>query len=166
MVMSEHRTPDNLKLLDDALMDQLRDTARASARKRAVHRFHELEEPVQRMLNAIEPESYVRPHKHEDPDKFEAFVALRGRAAIVTFDPDGTVQGGIVIAARGGTRGVEIPARTFHCLLSLEAGTVLFELSMGPYVAQTHKHWAPWAPEEGTSDGATYLAALRQSLGL
>ncbi|MBM3266634.1 MAG: WbuC family cupin fold metalloprotein [Candidatus Sericytochromatia bacterium] len=155
-----------LKLLDDALMDQLRDQARASPRRRAVHRFHEHEEPVQRMLNALEPDSYVRPHKHEDPDKFEAFVVLRGRAAVVLFDPDGKVAATVVIAARGTTRGVEIPPRAFHCLVAVEAGTVLFELSQGPYDGATHKRWAPWAPEEGTPEGAAYLADLRVKLGL
>ncbi len=158
--------PDHLKLLDDALMDQLRDQARAAPRKRAVHRFHQLEEPVQRMLNAIEPESYVRPHKHENPDKFEAFVALRGRAVVVTFDAGGAIQGGVVIAARGGTRGVEIPPRTFHSILSLEAGTVLFELGLGPYDPATHKRWAPWAPEEGTPEGLAYMSEVRRALGL
>ncbi|MBM3275731.1 MAG: WbuC family cupin fold metalloprotein, partial [Candidatus Sericytochromatia bacterium] len=125
-------TQDALKVLDDALMDGLRESARRSPRKRAVHRFHAHEEAVQRMVNAVEPESYVRPHKHENPDKFEAFVALRGKAAIVTFDDKGAVEGGLVIAARGGSRGVEIPPRIYHMLLSLEPGTVLFELSQGP----------------------------------
>lgn len=154
-----------LVILDDALMDQVRDHARQSDRRRAVHRFHELEEPVQRMLNAIEPESYVRPHKHESPDKVEMFLALRGRAAVVTFAPDGTVQGAVVIAARGGPRGAEIPPRTYHMVLSLEAGTVLFEIGQGPYEAATHKKWAPWAPDEGSPDGPAFLSRIRQSLG-
>jgi cupin fold WbuC family metalloprotein len=158
-------TQDSLKVLDDALMDGLREMARQSPRKRAVHRFHEHEEAVQRMLNAIEPESYVRPHKHENPDKFEAFVALRGKAAIVTFDEKGEIAEGLVIAARGGSRGVEIPPRTYHMLLSLEPGTVLFELSQGPYDAQSHKKWASWAPEEGSPECVAFLAEVRRRLG-
>lgn len=158
-------TSTDLIVLDDALMDQVRDNARQSDRRRAVHRFHQLAEPVQRMLNAIEPDSYVRPHKHADPDKVEMFLALRGRAAVVTFAEDGSVQGAVVIAARGGPRGAEIPPRTYHMVLSLEAGTVLFEIGQGPYEAATHKKWAPWAPAEGAPEGPAFLARIRQALG-
>ena len=160
------QTTTRLNILDDALMDQVRDAARQSGRKRAVHRFHELAEPVQRMLNAIEPDSYVRPHKHENPDKVEMFLALRGRAAVVSFDEGGAILGAVVIAARGGPRGVEIPPRTYHMVMSLEAGTVLFEVGLGPYDAASHKKWAAWAPEEGSPDGAAYMAKVRQSAGL
>jgi cupin fold WbuC family metalloprotein len=72
----------------------------------------------------------------------------------------------VIVAARGTTRGVEIPPRTFHCVISLEAGTVLFELSPGPYDPASHKRPAPWAPAEGTPEVATYLAGLRRKLGL
>lgn len=155
-----------LVILDDALMDRVRDQARQSERRRAVHRFHEYEEPVQRMVNAIEPDSYVRPHKHEDPDKVEAFLALRGKAAVVSFEDDGQVRGGVVIAARGGARGVEVPPRTYHMVIALEAGTVLFEVGQGPYDPGNHKKWAPWAPAEGTPEGKAYLEAMRSKLGL
>lgn len=155
----------DLIVLDDALMDRVRDMARESDRRRAVHRFHELAEPVQRMINAIEPDSYVRPHKHENPDKVEAFLALRGKAAVISFTEDGSVRGGVVIAARGGPRGVEIPPRTYHMVISLEAGTVLFEIGQGPYDAGTHKKWPSWAPPEGTPEGAAFLADLRAKLG-
>ena len=159
-------TTGSFRIVDDALMDQVRDQARGSQRRRAVHRFHRYEEPVQRMLNAIEPESYVRPHKHESPDKIEAFLALRGRAAVVIFEADGAVREVVLIAARGGTRGVEIGPRTYHSVISLESGTVLFEIGEGPYQPETHKHWAPWAPEEGTSEGNAYLDGLRKSLAI
>ncbi len=163
--MADLSTP--MGILDDALMDQVRDLARQSDRKRATHRFHQYDEAaVQRMLNAIEPDSYVRPHKHESPDKLETFLALRGRAAVVTYAEDGTVLGGVVVAARGGARGVEIPPRTYHSLFSLEAGTVLYEVIQGPYDPATHKRWAPWAPEEGSAEAASFLANLRRSLGL
>jgi len=153
-----------VQVVDDALMDSVRDAARQSERRRAVHRFHELDESVQRMINAIEPESYVRPHKHQDPDKFEMFVALRGRAVVVVFEEDGTVRRSLLIAARGTTRGVEIPPRTYHMLIALESGTVLFEIGQGPYDPATHKRWAPWAPPEGAPEGSTYLADIKRTL--
>ena len=48
-------------------------------------RFHEFDEHVQRMLNAVEPGSYVRPHRHVNPVKPEAFVVLRGSVLVVRF---------------------------------------------------------------------------------
>ena len=48
--------------LDDCLLDAASAQARTSARRHHMHWFHQgYEEPVQRMLNALEPDSYVPP---------------------------------------------------------------------------------------------------------
>lgn len=153
-----------LRAVDDALMDQLRDQARTSPRRRQIFRLHEHADRVQRMLNCFEPDSYVRPHKHEDPDKVELFVALRGKAAVLEFDDAGEIVATVVIAARGQVRAVEIPPRSWHMVVALEPGTTLFEISEGPYDAQTHKRWAPWAPAEDSPQAASYLAEVRARL--
>ena len=49
--------------------DALLGEASRSPRRRAIYRLHEHEEPVQRMLNAMLPGTYVQPHKHEAPDR-------------------------------------------------------------------------------------------------
>src|SRR5437773_856487 len=91
--------PDPLALVpfDDALLDEAAGQARSSPRKRVIVRFHELEEGLHRMLNAIEPESYVRPHKHVAIYKPEAFVALRGSLLVIRFADDGAPLEGIVV---------------------------------------------------------------------
>jgi cupin fold WbuC family metalloprotein len=114
------------------------------------------------MLNAIEPESYTRPHRHLNPAKPEAFVALRGSVLVVRFDDAGKPLQGVLVSAEGDVRGVEVPAGAWHCLISLHSGTVLFEVIQGPYDAATHKEFAPWAPpEEDTQAGAAFIAAIR-----
>jgi cupin fold WbuC family metalloprotein len=114
------------------------------------------------MLNAVEPESYVRPHRHVDPDKPEAFVALRGSALVVRFDDNGAPVEGILVDAEGPVRGAEVPPGAWHMFLALRSGTVLFEVTQGPYDAAAHKQFAPWAPEEAdTRAAAAYVAELR-----
>lgn len=133
--------------------------AEASPRRRAIFRLHEHHEPVQRMVNAILPGSYVRPHKHEDPDKVELFSILVGRVAVLQFDVEGRLEELQVLDAGGPLRVVDIPPRTYHSLLALEPAALL-EIIQGPYDVATHKRFAPWAPEEDAPEAAAYLVAL------
>ena len=57
-------------------MSAARRLAQQSPRHRAIVRYHSYEEGVQRMLHAIEPESYVRPHQHASPAKTEVFLGV------------------------------------------------------------------------------------------
>ena len=47
--------------IDSELFDHITERARKSPRLRINFNFHELDDPANRMLNAIEPESYIRP---------------------------------------------------------------------------------------------------------
>ncbi|HUP27754.1 MAG TPA: WbuC family cupin fold metalloprotein [Chloroflexia bacterium] len=159
------RNPDDplaLVLLDESLLDEAASEAEVSPRRRSIIRFHEHADVLQRMLNAIEPESYARPHQHRDPDKAEVFVALRGRVLMVRFAEDGAPIEGSVVSAGGPVKGIEVPAGVWHCLLSLEEGTVLFEVKEGPYDPATDKRFAPWSPpEEDLEAGLAFMARLR-----
>jgi cupin fold WbuC family metalloprotein len=154
--------PHALVPIGDAEMDRVSEAARESSRHRMILRYHEHEEPVQRMLNAIEPESYSRPHRHTGPHKNEVMLALRGSFLLVRFADDGTPLEGHVISEGGPLRGVEIPRGAWHTLLSLHTGSVVYELNAGPYDSATHKEFAPWAPPEDDREaGASYLLGLR-----
>jgi cupin fold WbuC family metalloprotein len=141
-------------------MDEARALAAKSPRRRAIVRYHEHAEAVQRMMNALEPESYVRPHRHMDPDKLEVFVVLAGRALVLQFDDAARVTDFVLIAAEGPQRGVEIPPRTWHSVIALAPGTVLYEIIEGAFSPSTHKSFASWAPLEGTPEGAAFHEAL------
>jgi cupin fold WbuC family metalloprotein len=88
-----------LRAIGEAEASLARGQARVSPRRRALVRYHEHEEAVQRMINAVEPDSYIRPHRHQDPDKVEVFLALRGSACICTFDEEGNPQERVEITA-------------------------------------------------------------------
>ena len=150
-----------LKLIESALLDETTRKAALSKRLRMNHNFHELPDNLQRMLNAVEPESYVQPHRHLDPPKVELFLILRGRAAIFLFDADGNIADFAVLFPNGPTPGVEIAPDQFHTIVSLEEGTIFFEVKDGPYVAATDKDFAAWAPQPVETKAAKeYLNGL------
>ncbi len=154
-----------LKLIENSLLDETSEKALRSERFRMNHNFHELSDNLQRMLNAMEPESYVRPHRHLDPPKVELFLILRGQAAIFLFDADGQVADSAVLTPGGPAQGAEIAPEQYHSLVSLEAGTVIFEVKDGPYIAATDKEFAPFAPAPEDSVAADIdLKSLKERL--
>jgi cupin fold WbuC family metalloprotein len=114
-----------------------------------------LADPVQRLLNAFEPGTYVRPHRHADPGKWEFFAILQGRALVLAFDADGIVQERYELAPTGAVPVIEIAAGTWHTLAALESGTLLLEVKPGPYVPAGPQDFATWAPPEGTTGAVT-----------
>jgi cupin fold WbuC family metalloprotein len=150
-----------MRTITDELIQGLIEQAAQSPRKRAPYNFHSYDEPVQRMINALHPGTYVTPHKHENPDKVELIAMLAGKAALLHFSDSGDVQDIFIMDAAGPVRGVDIPARTYHNFVAITPCAVL-EIIQGPYQAETHKKFAPWSPLEGTPETAAYLAHLEQ----
>lgn len=153
--------------INKALLQQVTDGARKAERLRMNHNFHfGPDDLMQRMLNAMEPGTYIRPHKHENPDKREAFFVLRGRLCILEFSETGDITGHTILNSAEGNYGVEIAERTFHSIVSLESGSVAYEVKDGPYNITNDKNFAAWAPEEGSAEAEIYLQSLIEKLGL
>lgn len=143
------------------MMDTLSDGARRSSRRRKNLNFHfGGADLLQRMLNAFEPGTYVRPHKHGEPEKREVFLVLRGRLLMVFFDDEGNITDRTLLDQKQGAYGVEIPAGIWHAAVSLARGTIVYEVKDGPYDPETDKQFAPWAPEEGSPEADEYLQRL------
>jgi cupin fold WbuC family metalloprotein len=156
-----------MKIIDIATLDNLSKEAQKSTRLRKNLNFHEeLSDTLQRLLNAMEPGTYVRPHKHEDPDKREIFIALRGRIAVIIFDDKGIIQEDIVLNPKKGIYAIEIPAGAWHTVISLEPNSVVFEVKDGPYEPISDKNFAPWAPPEGNAESEKYIETILKSVGL
>jgi cupin fold WbuC family metalloprotein len=150
-----------MKLIDDNLMAELSRQARTSPRKRQHLNFHDsYDAPSQRMLIAIEPGSYVRPHRHLVIPKPEAFLVVRGRLALLTFEAAGAVGAAVVLGPGETAVGAELPAGVWHTVAALDAGTVFYETKPGPYTPIAESDFAPWAPAEGSDEAAGYLAEL------
>lgn len=150
-----------MQIIDDGLLDELTAQARANPRLRKNHNLHQgYDEPCQRLLNAIEPGSYVRPHRHTMPPKPESFVAIRGRLAVLTFDDQGEILQIVPLGGPGRASVVDIPAGQWHTVLALEPGAIFFETKPGPYIPIDDKDLPPWAPEEGAPEAGSYRDRL------
>lgn len=153
-----------MEIIDKSLLDRTSAEARKSPRLRMNHNFHrEMSEQVHRLLNAMEPGSYVRPHRHLNPDKEEIFLLLRGRVAVFTFDDAGHITETQIIDPLSGVYGAEIAAGVWHCLIVLEPDTVVYEVKAGPFAPLTAENMAPWSPDAADAEGARefmdYLAS-------
>ena len=153
--------------IEKNLLDSVTSGAKSIPRRRKNYNFHrQYSDTLQRMLSAMEPLSYIQPHKHEDPDKREVFFALRGRILVVEFDEHGNIREHIILDPLKGVYGVEIPEKIFHTVLSLESGTVAYEVKDGPYNPIDDKNFAPWAPKEGSTGTREYIGELLNKLGV
>ncbi len=140
-----------MKRIDQTLLTALSTQAATSPRKRAHHNLHpQLDDPIQRLCIAMEPGTYVRPHRHMQPETWEILLILSGAVTLLIFDYSGKVLERIELAAGGEVTAVEIPANTWHAVASLKAGTVVFEVKQGPYAPISEVNYAPWSPAEGT----------------
>lgn len=144
------------------LLDRVSAQARRSPRRRKNHNFHPDDGALcQRLLNAMEPDAYIPPHRHLDPNKDETLILLRGRLGLILFDPEGRITDRAVLTAGGDIQGVTLPHGTFHAWICLKPGSVFFEAKAGPYVPVAPEERAPWAPAEGDPAAPAYLEQLR-----
>lgn len=150
-----------IRWIDTALLDEVSAEAKASPRGRRNRNFHSDDtQPGHRLLNAIEPGSYIMPHRHLDPNKSETMVVLRGTLGLVTFDDAGKVVESARVSHGGTPMGMDIPFGTWHTVFALEPGTVFLEAKAGPYLPLTADEKAPWAPAEGDAAATDYLKWL------
>jgi cupin fold WbuC family metalloprotein len=153
--------------IDNIFIETISQKAKHSPRLRMNHNYHpQLDDLLQRMLNAMEPGTYIQPHKHEDPDKTEVFFCLRGRILLVEFNNQGEIIDSIELDTKNGNYACEIPPRTWHTVISLEPGSVAYEIKNGPYNPIDDKNFANWAPKEGNPASVDYLNSILGKLGL
>jgi cupin fold WbuC family metalloprotein len=146
-------------------LDDLLARARQHPRKRAIQRLHDDDwEHCHRMLNALTPGTYVRPHRHADQYKGEGFILLRGQLALLIFNNDGTIDWAHsrLLAHETGCLGMDIPPGIWHSLVAL-TDTVIYEVKgqpAGGYVQDSDKDFAPWSPAEGAPEADAFCREL------
>ena len=137
--------------IDNELFTALCDQAEDAPRRRAhllLHASHD--DPVQRMLIALQPGTYFRPHRHTTPPKWELMMVLKGAVAWLGFDDEGRVTSRTEAGAHKQAKGLEYPPGTWHALVCLTPDTVLFECKPGPFAPVAEQDFALWAPPEGS----------------
>lgn len=147
-----------MKQISPKMLDALAVQAQLSPRRRANHNLHEtLSDPVQRLAIAMEPDTYVRPHRH--PQTWELLYPLRGRFVVLHFDQGGRVMARAVLGESSAM--VETPAGLWHAVLSLDPGGVIFEVKHGPYTPIAGADYSWWSPSEGTPEILAWYARAK-----
>ena len=150
-----------MKTLTNQDLADLSAKAACAPRLRAHHNIHAvLDDVVQRLAIAMEPGPYVRPHRH--PGSPELLIVLAGALDWIEFDAAGETVVARHRLGDGGARAFEMPAGTWHSVVSLEPGSVVFEVKRGPYQPLPESDQAAWAPIEGDARVADMLAFLRR----
>lgn len=157
----------SIKVFSAEYLDELVRQASTSLRRRQHRNIHtDYADPCQRLFNAIEPDSYLRPHRHGPAQGAETMIALRGLMKLVVFEDDGQIAEAHTFGAGHHAEqnripvGLETPPGRWHTVIAVEPGSVLLEMKGGPFDPSAPKFPAPWAPEEGSHEGQIYLQRL------
>lgn len=128
-----------MKLIDQALLDQVSQKAQESPRKRMNHNFHETPEAgAQRLLNALEPGTELPIHRHLHTA--ETYLVIRGKLRVLFYNDRKEMTESAELTPSSGHYGIHIAAGQWHTLEVLESGTVIFEVKDGPYTPLTEEN--------------------------
>lgn len=150
--------PAGVRVLDAAFLDALCREAAAAPRLRKNANLHAGNEyPCHRLFNALQPGTYVRPHRHLEASKDETLLLVRGSMGAFFFDGDGRVVRAERISPG---MAIDVPHGVWHTFVCLAPDTVFFEAKAGPYIPMTPEEAAPFAPPENDPAAPAYLASL------
>jgi cupin fold WbuC family metalloprotein len=158
-----------MKVFSSQYFEELLSATSQSRRLRAhanVHRSYD--EYCQKLFNAIQVNSYIRPHRHSLDPKDECLIAVRGLFGFIMFTDQGLIESITIFGSErysdrfSISSGLELPSDVWHTVVSLVDESILFEVKSGPFDPSIAKELALWAPEEGGEDAAQYLETLKQ----
>jgi len=79
-------------LVDKKCLDDLSMLVKASPKLRQHENLHSsYKDPCQKLLNAIDPNNYIRPDRHLIDPKIKLLSVLRGELITILFDDNGKV---------------------------------------------------------------------------
>jgi cupin fold WbuC family metalloprotein len=145
------------QIVDHLRVDLLAREAEASQRKRAHLLLHSgPDDQVQRLLIALQPGTYVRPHHHSE--QWEMLILLSGRADLLGFSLGGQLLDRYELSTAAPV--AQIPVDAWHGVVALETNTVIMEVKPGPF---RPNEFADWAPSEGGKNVHQFLEWLAKS---
>lgn len=143
--------------------------SKITGRRRLHRNLHSnYDSSCQVLLNCIQTDSYIRPHRHFKADKDEYLFALQGFFALITFNEYGVVSASTTFGSKSylhlcdANWGVKIEPTEWHTVLALASNSVLLEIKEGPFVQTEAKEYASWSPSEGACGSSLWLEGLRQ----
>ena len=81
---------------------------------------------------------------------------MKGRFVVLNFDDHGVVTNRVVLGET--CTALEMEAGTWHTVLSLDAGGMVFEVKQGAYQPLAEMDTMAWAPAEGQPGTAEMMA--------
>ena len=160
-----------MKVFSSQFFKVLLSAASKSHRLRAhanVH--HSYTDQCQKLFNAIQANSYIRPHRHSLDPKEECLIAIKGLFGLIMFTDKGIIESITLFGSEKYSEklsiaaGLEFPAGVWHTVISLEDYSILFEVKSGPFDPSLAKEMAPWAPEEGTQYANNFFEKIKQEV--
>jgi cupin fold WbuC family metalloprotein len=122
------------QMINASLLDKITESAQKNERLRMNYNIHkELTDPLNRMLNALEPGTVIPVHRHLHPFKNESFIILRGELDVLLYNDEGLLIETVTLNPEKGNYGIDIPGEIWHSMNVKEKGTVIFEVKRGPY---------------------------------
>lgn len=119
-------------IFDDSFFNELCNKARDNTRFRINFNLHESkEDKVQRLFNAMEPETIIPVQRHLNAD--ETIILIRGRMKVCFYDERKNVIKSVTLDNSKGLYGAHIKAGVWHGVEVLDSNTVIFEVKEGPY---------------------------------
>ena len=123
-------------LLTTELLDTISADAKASSRLRKNFNLHEnVNEPVQRMLNAMEPGTKIPIHRHQNTA--ETIIVLRGKLSVNYYTSNKKKIESFFLEAGSESFGIHIPKGVWHGVDVHAVQTIILEVKEGPYTPLT-----------------------------
>lgn len=139
--------------------------SRESPRKRMIQKIHKGDDAgVHKMFNAMQPGTYIPPHRHMNPPKTETLLVVSGAMLLVIFDETGAVKEHVLLQPGTETFGIDIMPQIYHTFIALKPDTLILEIKDGPYSRADDKDFPEWAPKEGSPEAEPYLLELIKEL--
>ena len=154
-----------MKAYDAQYLNDLTSQAKNSPRLRQRQNIHQsYQDPRHRLFNAIEPGSYIRPHRHASEPREELLIGIRGSMLLIMFDEQSSITGILRFSSEkygsGLVAAAEVPSSNWHIKVALLIGCVLLEVKASPFDPNRPKDLSPWAPEEDSQAVESYLQYL------
>lgn len=150
--------------LDRDTLDHAIEASRTSPRRRIMLPVNRSEtEGVQRLVNFIQRDSFLRAHRHPRPEGVECLAVLQGEVGFLTFDDAGNILTSHRLAAGDPASSMlDIAQGVWHTLVPLADDIVVLEIKRGPYDARTDKEFAGWCPLEDTPEAERWLRNMQK----
>ncbi|MEX0778935.1 MAG: WbuC family cupin fold metalloprotein [Balneolales bacterium] len=149
--------------LDEKTIEAGLEASRESKRLRMILPLHRTQDAkVQRMINFLQPGTYIQPHLHPLDHAVESILLVQGALTFFTFDDEGNVDNQYNLDIKKGTCLLDMEPRIWHNFIVTKPDTIIFEVKRGPYDPETDKTFADWAPKEGSGEAGDYLSFLER----